>query len=70
MGICTLSGEATQSFFAFASLSNHGQLLKTNILVLGVIILLCNIQVTLLIRAMDIGGDIEDNSKIFFLISQ
>ena len=35
--------------------------------ILGVIILLCNNPVTLLIQ---IRGGIEDNSKIFFLISQ
>ena len=37
--------------------------------ILGVIIVLCNYPVTLLIRAPD-KGDIEDNSKMIFLISQ
>ena len=43
--------------------------LKTNILILTVIILLCNNPVTPLIRAPDKRG-IEDNSKIIFLLSQ
>ena len=54
------------------SLAVHMKLawpLKTNILILTVIILLCNNPVTPLIRAPDKRG-IEENSKIIFLLSQ
>ena len=37
--------------------------------ILGVMVLLCNNPVTVLIRA-PAGGNIEDNSKMIFLISQ